>query len=283
MSSVRSSLAIPNSSRAVCRFCAAPLSTTFVDLGMSPLCQTHIEPQELNHMERFYPLHAWVCGKCYLVQLEEYVSPDQIFQRLRVFFVVFGQLGRACAALRGGDDRAPQLGRRTRSSWRSPATTVICCSTSSRAAFPCRGIEPAANVAEAAVAKGIPTTVKFFGRKTATEVAEQYGRADLLLGNNVLAHVPDINDFVGGMQILLKPRRRDHDGIPAPAEAHGRESVRHDLPRAFLVLVLRNRREGSSRITGCACSTWKRYPRTAVRCASMGVTPRTRRTRVRRR
>ena len=79
MSTVRSELAAHHSGRATCRFCATPMSTTFVDLGMSPPCQTHIEPEQLNQMERFYPLHAWVCHNCFLVQLEQYVAPDDIF------------------------------------------------------------------------------------------------------------------------------------------------------------------------------------------------------------
>ena len=81
------------------------------------------------------------------------------------------------------------------------------------------GVEPAANVAKAAIEKGVPTLVRFFGRQTAAELAASHGQADLIVGNNVLAQVPDINDFVGGLKILLKPRRRDHDGVPAPAGA----------------------------------------------------------------
>lgn len=186
-----------------CRFCSAPLSTTFVDLGMSPLCQTHIEPHELNHMERFYPLRAWVCGKCYLVQLEEYVSPDQIFSD----YAYFSSYSDSWVehARRYADkmiERVP-LGADSLVMEIASNDGYLLQHFKARN-VPCRGIEPAANVAEAAVAKGIPTTVKFFGRNTAREVAQEHGQPDLLLGNNVLAHVPDINDFVGGMQILLK-------------------------------------------------------------------------------
>ena len=223
---------------APCRFCAAPLSVTFVDLGMSPLCQTHIEPHELNHMERFYPLHACVCGKCYLVQLEEFVSPDAIFSD----YAYFSSYSDSWIehARRYADSMIARLGL-------GPKSLVMEIASNDgyllqhfvARGVPCRGIEPAANVAQVAVAKGIPTTVKFFGRKTAAEVAQEHGRPDLLLGNNVLAHVPDINDFVGGMHVLLEAGRRAHDGVPAPAQAHGREPVRHDLPRALLVPVVR--------------------------------------------
>jgi hypothetical protein len=202
MSTVRSEVAQPRG-RAVCRFCSAPLQTTFVDLGMSPLCQTHIEPHELNHMERFYPLHAWVCQRCWLVQLEEYVSPEQIFSD----YAYFSSYSDSWVehARRYADSMIGRLGL-------GPDSLVMEIASNDgyllqhfvARGVPCRGIEPAANVAEVAVAKGIPTTVRFFGRRTAREVADEHGRVDLLLGNNVLAHVPDINDFVGGMPILLK-------------------------------------------------------------------------------
>jgi hypothetical protein len=203
MNTVRSELAAHHAGRAACRFCAAPMSTTFVDLGMSPPCQTHIEPEQLNQMERFYPLHAWVCDRCFLVQLEEYVAPDDIFSD----YAYFSSYSDSWVehARRYADAMIARLGLGSRSLVMEIASNdgYLLQHFLARG-VPCRGIEPAANVAEAAVAKGIPTTVKFFGRKTATEVAAEFGKPDLLLGNNVLAHVPDINDFVGGMKMLLK-------------------------------------------------------------------------------
>jgi hypothetical protein len=204
MNTVRSELAAHLAGRAACRFCAAPMSTTFVDLGMSPLCQTHIEPVQLNHMERFYPLHAWVCDNCFLVQLEEYVAPDDIFSDY-AYFSSYSE-----SWVEHARRYAEAMIARLRLGSRSLVMEIASNDGYLLQHFvardvPCRGIEPAANVAEAAVAKGIPTTVKFFGRKTASEVAAEFGRPDLLLGNNVLAHVPDINDFVGGMKVLLKP------------------------------------------------------------------------------
>src|ERR1044072_5443421 len=172
MSSMRAESVQPREARAACRFCSAPLHTTFVDLGMSPLCQTHIEPHELNHMERFYPLHAWVCERCWLVQLEEYVSPEQIFSDYAYFSSYSDSwVEHARRYAHAMIDRL-RLG---------PKSLVMEIASNDgyllqhfvARGVPCRGIEPAANVAEVAVAKGIPTTVKFFGRKTAAEVAQE--------------------------------------------------------------------------------------------------------------
>ena len=170
---------------------------------MSPLCQTHIEPDQLNHVEPFYPLHAWVCGECFLVQLEEYVSPRQIFGDYAYFSSYSDSWVEHARRYAETMIERLRLG---------PDSLVMEIASNDgyllqhfkARKVPCRGIEPAANVAQAAVAKGIPTTVEFFGRQTAEMIAREFGQPDLLLGNNVLAHVPDINDFVGGMGILLK-------------------------------------------------------------------------------
>ena len=189
--------------RATCRFCAAALSKTLVDLGMSPLCQTHIEPHQLNHMERFYPLHVWVCSKCFLVQLEKYVAPEDIFSDY-AYFSSFSdswvEHARSYAELMisrfelGRDSKVMEIA----------SNDGYLLQHFKQAGVPCLGIEPAANVAKAAIEKGIPTTVRFFGEDTARAIAREHGQPDLLLGNNVLAHVPDINDFVKGMKSLLK-------------------------------------------------------------------------------
>src|SRR5688572_8695074 len=190
--------------RAGCRFCGATLSTTFVDLGMSPPCQTHIEPHQLNQMERFYPLHAWVCGACFLVQLEEFVSPGDIFSDYAYFSSYSDSwvehARRYCEAM----IRRFSLGPNSRV-MEIASNDGYLLQHFLRSGVPCLGIEPAANVARAALEKGIPTVVRFFGRQTALTLAEEHGQPDLLLGNNVLAHVPDINDFVAGMKLLLKP------------------------------------------------------------------------------
>ena len=188
-----------------CRFCAALLRHTFVDLGSSPLCQRHVTPERLNAPEPFYPLHVWVCGECFLVQLEEYVSPADIFNDY-AYFSGYSDTWLAHAKA--------YTELMTKRFGIGPGSRVV--ELASNDGYLLQyflgkgpsvlGIEPAANVAEAAVAKGVPTLVKFFGRQTAAHVVAEWGRADLLLGNNVLAHVPDLNDFVGGMKLLLAPR-----------------------------------------------------------------------------
>jgi SAM-dependent methyltransferase len=189
--------------RARCRFCGAALRHSFVDLGMSPLCQTHIEPEQLNHMEPFYPLHAWVCHVCFLVQLEQYVAPSDIFSD----YAYFSSYSDSWV------EHARRYTELMRQRWGLGAKSLVMEIASNdgyllqhfvRAGVPCLGIEPAANVAQVAIERGVPSTVKFFGHQSAGEIASQHGRPDLLLGNNVLAHVPDINDFVSGMQRLLK-------------------------------------------------------------------------------
>jgi SAM-dependent methyltransferase len=187
-----------------CRFCRARLRHTFVDLGMSPLCQTHISPEQLDRMEPFYPLHAFVCHDCFLVQLREYVSPAEIFSE----YAYFSSYSDSWVehARRYADAMIRRLGLDARSRVVELASNDgYLLQHFVRAGIPVLGVEPAANVAKVAVQKGVPTVVRFFGRDAAREIAEQVGRADLLLGNNVLAHVPRLNDFVAGMKILLKP------------------------------------------------------------------------------
>ena len=193
---LRSSAAPP------CRFCRHPLTHTFVDLGMSPPCQTHITPEQLNAMEAFYPLHAYVCERCFLVQLEEFVGPSDIFTEYAYFSSYSDSW--VAHAKRYVDHICQLLGLDDRSSVMEIASNdgyLLQHFVARR--VPVLGIEPAANVARVAQEKGIPTVVKFFGQQTAREIAAEHGKPDLLLGNNVLAHVPDLNDFVAGMKILL--------------------------------------------------------------------------------
>jgi SAM-dependent methyltransferase len=187
-----------------CRFCGHALQTTFVDLGMSPLCQTHIEPQQLNSMEPFFPLHAWVCERCFLVQLEEYVTPADIFSEYAYFssfadsWVEHARKYSVLMRERFGIDRDSLVMEIASNDGYLLQHFVA-------AAVPVLGIEPAANIAKVAQDKGIRTEVCFHGRTSADKIVAKYGQADLLLGNNVLAHVPDLNDFVAGMKRLLKP------------------------------------------------------------------------------
>ncbi len=187
-----------------CRFCAAPLRHRFVDLGMSPPCQTHVSRSDLNSVERFYPLVAFVCDSCYLVQLLEYVGPDDIFSEYAYFSSYADSWVEHCR--RYCHDMIQHL--------KMGAHSLVVELASNDGyllqhfiaqSVPVLGIEPALNVAKVAIEKGVRTEVAFFGVATARRIVAQYGQPDLLLGNNVLAHVPDLNDFVAGMKLLLKP------------------------------------------------------------------------------
>lgn len=189
---------------AVCRACGAPLSRVFIDLGMSPLCESYLSAEQLDDMEPFYPLRVYQCERCLLVQLREYVAPQDIFGHYAYFSSYSDSwLDHARRYTEAMIERF-HLG---------PQSQVIELASNDGYLlqyFVARnvkalGIEPAANVAEAALAKGVPTRVRFFGRETARELAAEGVRADVLVANNVLAHVPDLNDFVGGMKIVLAP------------------------------------------------------------------------------
>ena len=187
-----------------CRFCKNPLRHTFVDLGMSPLCQTHIEPNQLNQMERFFPLNVFVCERCFLVQLDEFVAPSDIFSDYAYFSSYSDSW--VAHAKRYALAMCDRLGL-------GDASLVVEVASNDgyllqhfvARGVPVLGIEPAANVAAVAVEKGIRTKVAFLGVETARRIARTFGHADLVVGNNVLAHVPDINDFVGGLKELLGP------------------------------------------------------------------------------
>jgi len=189
---------------ATCRFCAAALELSFADLGMSPPSNSYLNPEDLNRMERFYPLHAWVCEKCFLVQLEEFETPEQIFSDYAYFSSYSDSWLAHARAYTHAMKQRLGLG---------PASFVVEIASNDgyllqyfvEQGVPVLGIEPAANVAAVAERKGVPTLVKFFGTKTAVDLAAAGRKADLILGNNVLAHVPDLNDFVRGMSLLLKP------------------------------------------------------------------------------
>ena len=188
-----------------CRFCACPLHVSFIDLGMSPLCESYISAEQLNAMEPFYPLHVYVCESCFLVQLPEHVSPTEIFSDYAYFSSysdTWVQHAKAYTEL-----AIERFGLTHKSNVIEIASNdgYLLQHFVARD-IPVLGIEPAANVAQVAQQKGILTLVRFFGTRAAQELRSQGISADLLLGNNVLAHVPDINDFVQGMKILLKPQ-----------------------------------------------------------------------------
>jgi C-methyltransferase-like protein/putative zinc binding protein/methyltransferase family protein len=187
-----------------CLFCRAPLRQTFVDLGMSPLCESYLAADQLNRMEPFYPLHVKVCEKCYLVQLEQYVSPEHIFTEY-AYFSSYSD-----SWLRHSSNYVDMISERLGLSARSLAVELASndgylLQYFVKKGIPALGVEPAVNVAKVAERKGVPTLVKFFGCQTAREMVAGSQTADLVIGNNVLAQVPDINDFVGGIRIVLKP------------------------------------------------------------------------------
>src|SRR5882757_4439520 len=187
-----------------CRFCETPLEQIFVDLGMSPLCESFLPSDQLDQMERFYPLQVYVCGNCFLVQLQEYVACEQIFSDY-AYFSSFSDSWLAHAK-RYTERMAERFGIDKKSFVVELASNDgYLLQYFIDKGVPVLGIEPAANVAASAVKKGVPSLVKFFGRETARELAAEGKQADLLLGNNVLAQVPDLNDFVAGMKTLLKP------------------------------------------------------------------------------
>lgn len=185
-----------------CAFCENPLHQSFVDLGVGPLVDAYVKPDELQRMDPFFPLHVYVCDSCFLVQLPEATTPEELFGDYPYFSSVseswlehakryvlqmidrFGfDAGSRVIEIASNDGYLLQY-------FREKGVPVL-------------GIEPARNVAAVASEKGIPTVAKFFGRATAREVLNNHGPADLLLGNNVMAHVPDRNDFVAGLKILL--------------------------------------------------------------------------------
>ncbi len=192
-------------SRGRCRFCGAPLALGVLDLGVTPLCESYVSADALNAMEPFYPLRVWVCGRCWLVQLEEYVTREAIFTE----YAYFSSYSDSWLdhARRYVDEMVAQL-RLT------AASHVVEIASNDgyllqyfvEHRIPVLGVEPAANVAKIAAQKGIPTRVEFFGRDLAEALAREGHRADLLIGNNVLAQVHDVNDFVAGLKALLAPR-----------------------------------------------------------------------------
>lgn len=188
-----------------CRFCQSSLNLTFVDLGMSPLSNGFLKSEQLNKAEKFYPLHAYVCEKCLLVQLEEFESPDHIFANDYAYFSSYSE-----SWLNHAKQYTDLMINRFQFNQSSRVIEIASndgylLQFFQAQSIPVLGIEPATNVAQVAIEKGVDTLVKFFGVETAQELVGQGKKADLLLGNNVLAHVPNINDFVAGMKIVLKP------------------------------------------------------------------------------
>lgn len=186
-----------------CRFCETELRHTFVDLGMSPLCESYVPVEKLNRGEAFYPLHVYVCDNCFLAQLDEFVPAEEIFTEYAYFSSYsdsWVQHARRYAEMAvdrfhlGRDSLVVEVGSNDGYLLQHFVPMGV----------PVLGIEPAANVARAAEEKGAPTLVRFFSRALAEELAVSGRQADLVVGNNVLAQVPQLNDFVAGLKLILK-------------------------------------------------------------------------------
>jgi predicted TPR repeat methyltransferase len=185
-----------------CRHCAAPLELSMVDLGVSPLCQTVIRPEQLGAMEPFYPLHVRVCTQCWLAQLPELVTSEDLF----VEYAYFSAFADSWV-----DHARRYVDMITDRMALGPDDLVVELASNDGyllqhflpKGIPVLGIDPARNVAEAAIARGVPTLTEFFGLELATRLVAEGRAARLVLGNNVLAQIPDLNDFVAGVKVLL--------------------------------------------------------------------------------
>jgi len=188
-----------------CRFCGTPLKNIFADLGLSPFANSYLKKEQLYQMEPFYPLQVYVCDTCFLVQLPVFQRPEEIFGDY-AYFSSYSE-----SWLQHAKSYTDMMAKRflIDPNWmvvENASNDGYLLQYFKEKGIPVLGIEPARNVAKAAQDAGIPTIDKFFGVQTAIELAAAGKHADLLIGNNVLAHVPDINDFVKGMKILLKPK-----------------------------------------------------------------------------
>ena len=187
-----------------CRLCGAPVNHVFADLGLSPISNDFVREEDLGKPERFFPLKALVCDRCFLVQLEQFESPEHHFSDEYAYFSSFSS-----SWLEHARTYVEQMTERL---GLGPQSHVVEVSSNDgyllqyfvERGIPVLGIEPTANTAAAAREKGVPTEVRFFGEQAALELRDEHA-ADLLIGNNVLAHVPDLNDFVAGLKILLAP------------------------------------------------------------------------------
>lgn len=198
------SLTCKEPNKTPCRLCGAQVATTFVDLGMSPLCESFLTATQLDAMEPYFPLSVLVCHNCFLVQVREYVKPEFIFSEYAYFSSYstswVEHARKYCCMIKN----RLQLTAKTQV-FEVASNDGYLLQHFLPFDIPVIGIEPAENVAAAARAKGIPTFVEFFGLSLANRLVSEGYRADLIIGNNVLAQVPDLNDFVAGMARLIAP------------------------------------------------------------------------------
>ena len=186
-----------------CRFCKSKILTNFANLGKTPLSNSFLKKSHLRKKEKTFPLHAYVCNNCLLVQLKEFKSPKEIFSEY-VYFSSFSK-----SWLEHSKTFSEEMIRKLKLNEKNQIIEIASndgylLQYFKERKIPVLGIEPAKNVAKSAIKKGIPTIIKFFGTKTAKELVDKGIKADLIIGNNVLAHVPNLNDFVRGLKFLLK-------------------------------------------------------------------------------
>src|SRR5215213_3935258 len=185
-----------------CRLCSAELRHTFVDLGMSPPCESYLTASQLDQAEKFYPLHVRVCENCLLVQLPAYIAPEDVFSDYAYFSCYSDSW--VAHARRFVDTAATRLELGTESFVIEVASNDgYLLQHSVARGIRSLGIEPAANIAEVARTRGIDTEIMFLGEQTGRDVAARHGNADLVVANNVFAHVPDIVDFSRGLRALV--------------------------------------------------------------------------------
>ena len=223
-----------------CRLCGEPVHDTVVDLGCSPLCNNYLSKEELSAPETFYPLHLRVCRACFLVQLPALATPEDIFSDYRYFSSYASSWLAHCEAYVEDIITQLELG--------DDAQVVELASNDGyllqyfkQRGIPCLGVEPAENVAAVAIDKGIPTRTEFFGAAFARELRASDGPADLIIANNVLAHVPDVHDFVEGMRILLSPEGTITVEVPhllELMEGHQFDTIYHEHFSYFSLQVL---------------------------------------------
>lgn len=189
----------------ICRNCKKIATQVFADLDFSPPSNSFLTHEQLNEPETYYPLKVLVCGNCYLVQVDEHKSHESIFNESYAYFSSY-----SASWLKHAEDYTSKMIQRLNLGSNSFVVEVASndgylLKNFVEASIPCLGVEPTHSTAKVAREAGVPTVEKFFGKDTATHLISQYGKADLMLGNNVLAHVPDIHDFISGFSCMLKP------------------------------------------------------------------------------
>lgn len=187
-----------------CRFCSSDNLNLFIDLGMSPPSNSFLTIEQLNSPEVYFPLKLWICKDCFLVQIDEYKNAREIFNNDYAYFSSY-----STTWLKHSKNYVDMISKRLDLNSESLAIEIASndgylLQYFKEKSIPCLGIEPTANTAKVAKEKGINTLTEYFTEGQAKQVAIDYGKADLILGNNVFAHVPDINDFVKGLKELLK-------------------------------------------------------------------------------